>query len=374
MNNQSNRLISLDMFRGFTIALMILVNNPGSWSYVYSPLKHAKWHGWTPTDLVFPFFLFIVGVAISLSFSKRINRGDAKSQLSIKVIRRTLIIFAIGIFLSLFPFFNLSNLRIPGVLQRIAVCYFFASLIFLYANKKTQVGWTVFLLAIYWFLIKIIPVPGFGSGVLEPEGNLCWYIDSNLLAGFTWTYAPVPGFDPEGILSTIPAVATVMFGIFTGDWIRTPKESYEKVAGLFVAGNILLVLGIIMNIWLPINKNLWTSTYSVFMAGMALNFLGMCYWIIDIKGYQSWTKPFVVFGSNALAVFALSALIAKITIYTKWDLVDGSTISLKTFLYENLFRSWAGDYFGSLLYPITWIFIYLGLMWILYRRKIFIKI
>ena len=176
-------------------------------------------------------------------------------------------------------------MRIPGVLQRIAVCYFFASLIFLYANKKTQVGWTVFLLAIYWFLIKIIPVPGFGSGVLEPEGNLCWYIDSNLLAGFTWTYAPVPGFDPEGILSTIPAVATVMFGIFTGDWIRTPKESYEKVAGLFVAGNILLVLGIIMNIWLPINKNLWTSTYSVFMAGMAPNFLGMWYWIIDIKGY-----------------------------------------------------------------------------------------
>ena len=361
MEPQSNRLISLDMFRGFTIALMILVNNPGSWSHVYAPLLHAKWHGWTPTDLVFPFFLFIVGVAISLSLTKRIERGDEKSQLMIKIIRRTLIIFAIGLFLSLFPFFNFSKLRIPGVLQRIAICYFFASLIFIYANKKMQVFWTVFLLAIYWILIKTIPVPGFGAGVLEPEGNLCWFIDSHLLAGFTWTYAPVPGFDPEGIFSTIPAIATVMFGIFTGDWIRSSKEQYEKLAGLFVAGNILLLFGVVMDVWLPINKNLWTSTYSVFMAGMALNFLGMCYWIIDIKGYQSWTKPFVVFGSNALAVFALSALVAKITIYTKWEIADGSVISLKSFLYQNLFHSWAGDYFSSFLYPIMWLLIYLGL-------------
>jgi len=374
MDNQSNRLISLDMFRGFTIALMILVNNPGSWSYVYAPLRHAKWHGWTPTDLVFPFFLFIVGVAISLSFSKRIEQGDAKSQLLIKVIRRTLIIFAIGLFLSLFPFFDFSKLRIPGVLQRIGVCYFFASLIFLYVNKKYQVGWTIFLLVIYWILMKTIPVPGFGAGVLEPEGNLCWYIDSNLLAGYTWRGAPVPGFDPEGIFSTIPAIATVLFGIFTGDWIRTNKEPYEKVAGLFVAGNILLVIGVIMDVWLPINKGLWTSSYAVFMAGMAMNFLAACYWIIDIKGYQSWTKPFVIFGSNAITVYALSALVARITIYVKWTQSDGSRISLKTFLYENLFHSWAGDYFASLLYPIFWILIYLGLMWILYRKKIFIKI
>ncbi|MBC8183817.1 DUF1624 domain-containing protein [candidate division KSB1 bacterium] len=374
MDNQSNRLISLDMFRGFTIALMILVNNPGSWSYVYAPLRHAEWHGWTPTDLVFPFFLFIVGVALSLSFSKRIEQGDKESQLLIKVIRRTLIIFAIGLFLSLFPFFNFAKLRIPGVLQRIAVCYFFASTIFLYANKKLQVAWTIFLLVIYWILMKTIPVPEFGAGVMEPEGNLCWFIDSTLLAGFTWSGAPVPGFDPEGIFSTIPAIATVMFGVFTGDWIRSNKGHYEKVAGLFVAGNILLVLGVIMDVWLPINKGLWTSSYSVFMAGMAINFLAVCYWIIDIKGYQNWTKPFVVFGSNAITVYALSALVARITIYTKWTQEDGLKISLKTFLYENLFHSWAGDYFASLLYPVTWILIYLGLMWILYRKKIFIKI
>jgi len=158
------------------------------------------------------------------------------------------------------------------------------------------------------------------------------------------------------------------------DWLRTNKEPYEKVVGLFVAGNILLVLGVIMDVWLPINKGLWTSSYSVFMAGMAINFLAMCYWIIDLKGYQNWTKPFVVFGSNALAVYALSALVARITIYTKWTQADGVKISLKTFLYENIFHSWAGDYFASLLYPVTWILIYLGLMWILYRKRIFIKI
>ncbi len=374
MSNQSGRLLSLDMFRGFTIALMILVNNPGSWSYVYPPLLHAKWHGWTPTDLVFPFFLFIVGVAMSFSFSRRLERGDSLSQLFSKVIRRTLIIFAIGLFLNLFPFFNFGEMRIPGVLQRIAICYFFASTIVLLSGKKWQIGWTVFLLAIYWILIKIIPVPGYGAGVLEPKGNLCWYIDSHLLAGHTWRGAPVSGFDPEGIFSTIPAIATVMFGVFTGDWLRSDRDKYEKVSGLFVAGNIGLVLGIIMNIWLPINKNLWTSSYSVFMAGMAAIFLAMSYWIVDIKGFKSWTKPFVVFGSNAIVVYALSGIIGRITIYTKWTQPDGTTISLKTWIYENLFHSWAGNHFSSLLYPIMWNLILLGLMWILYRKKIFIKV
>lgn len=374
MNSQSNRLISLDMFRGFTIALMILVNNPGSWSYVFPALRHAEWNGWTPTDLVFPFFLFIVGVAISFSFTKRIERGDSHKQLFLKVIKRTIIIFAIGLFLGLFPFFNFANMRIPGVLQRIAICYFFASIIVLYSKKYSQIGWTVFLLAIYWILIKLIPVPGFGAGVLEPTGNFCWYIDSHLLTGHTWSGSPAPGFDPEGIFSTLPAIATVMFGVFAGDWLRSSQDAYEKAAGLFVAGNVGLVLGVIMNIWLPINKNLWTSSYSVFMAGMALNFLAMCYWLIDIKGYQKWVKPFIVFGSNAIVVYALSGIIARITIYTKWLQPDGTQISLKTFLYENLFRSWAGDYMGSLLYPIVFNLIFLGLMWILYGKKIFMKI
>jgi predicted acyltransferase len=375
MDKLSGRLISLDVFRGITIAGMILVNNPGTWSKVYPPLLHAPWNGWTPTDFIFPFFLFIVGVAMSLSFSKRIERGDSKSQLYAKIVRRTLIIFAIGFFLNLFPFFNFKEVRIPGVLQRIALCYFFASVIMVEFNKKWQIGWVVFLLGIYWILVKLVPVPGYGAGVLEPKGSLCWYIDSNLLAGHTWNGAPAPGFDPEGILSTLPAIVTVLFGVFAGDWIRSPREQYEKVSGLFVFGILGLVIAEVLKGWLPINKNLWTSTYSIFMAGMALIFLAMCYWFIDIKGYKKWGKPFIVFGSNAILVFSLSSLIAKITFTVKWTQPNGKEISLKSFLYNNLFTSWTGNNeFSSLLYPIALLLFWLGIMWILYRKNIFVKI
>lgn len=376
MEKLSDRLISLDVFRGITIAGMILVNNPGNWSKVYTPLLHAPWHGWTPTDFIFPFFLFIVGVAMSLSLTKRIERGDSRWQLYSKIIRRTLIIFAIGFFLNLFPFFDFKTVRIPGVLQRIAVCYFFAAVIMVESNKKWQIAWTIFLLVSYWILIKLVPVPGFGAGVLEPKGNLCWYIDSHLFAGHTWKGAPVPGFDPEGLLSTLPAIATVMLGVFTGDWLRTKRSHYEKVTELFAFGVLGLLVGIILDAWLPINKNLWTSSYTIFMAGMALIFLAMCYWLIDIHGYRKWAKPFIVFGSNAILVFSLTTLLAKITITVKWAQPDGSELMLKNWLYQNLFVSWLGDtYFASLMYPLVfYLLIWLGIMWILYRKNIFVKI
>lgn len=373
MEKPSQRLISLDVFRGMTIMGMILVNNPGSWSYIYKPLGHAPWHGWTPTDLIFPFFLFIVGVAMSFSLSKRVERGDLKGQLYIKIIRRTVILFAIGIFLSLFPFFRLSEMRIPGVLQRIALCYFFASAIILHCNKKFQVVWTVFSLVFYWLLIKWVPVPGYGAGVLTPEGNLCRYIDRLLLAGHTWKGAPVPGFDPEGLLSTLPAIATTLFGVFTGDWLRTSRQPLEKVCGLFVFGNFALVLGSIMDIWLPINKNLWTSSYTIFMAGMALIFLAMCYWLIDIKGYRRWAKPFIVFGSNAILVFALSGMVARLLIAIKVT-QGGERIALKSFIYQNGFVPWAGNLNGSLFFAIAYILFWLGIMYLLYRKKVYVKI
>ena len=281
--HSKKRLISLDAFRGITIIMMILVNNPGSWAHVYKPLRHASWHGWTPTDFIFPFFLFIVGVAISLVFSKRLDSGVSKQALLGKIFTRSLIIFAVGIFLNLFPYFRVSSLRIMGVLQRIALCYLMAGLIVLYFPKRVQWGITVFLLAAYWIVMKIVPVPGFGAGVLEPEGNLCWYIDKTLLNGHTWKGAPVPGFDPEGLLSTFPAVATTMLGVFTGDWIRTDRSHIEKAGALFFTANIALVSGVIMDLWFPINKNLWTSSYVVFMAGMAL---GSFYFgrLIDRRG------------------------------------------------------------------------------------------
>lgn len=374
MEEKAKRMVSLDVFRGVTIMGMILVNNPGSWSHIYKPLGHAPWHGWTPTDFIFPFFLFIVGVAMSLSFSKRLERGDTRAQLMVKVVRRTLILFAIGIFLNLFPYFKFSDVRILGVLQRIALCYFFSSLIILFFNQRLQIGWTIFLLVLYALLIKLIPVPGYGAGVLEPKGNLCWYIDSRLLAGHTWRGAPVPGFDPEGLLSTIPAIATTMLGFFTGNWMRSSREPLEKACGLFVYGNLGIVLGVILGIWLPINKNLWTSSYTVFMAGMALLFLGMCYWLVDIKGFQKWTKPFVIFGANAILVFSLSSMVARLLIAFNVTPADGPSMTVKTWIYKTVFVSWAGDLNGSLFFAITYILIWLALMSILYRKKWFVKI
>ena len=309
MNKPTQRLVSLDAFRGATIAGMILVNDPGDWGNVYPQLRHAAWHGWTFTDWIFPFFLLIVGVAMTFSFARRVEEGADRMKLMGHVFRRSLIIFALGLFLAGFPFgllfghsFSLANLRIPGVLQRIAVCYLASSAIFLTTHVRGQVAWIVGLLAGYWAMIMLIPVPGYGAGFLEPTGNLCWYIDSNLLAGHTWSGAPAPGFDPEGILSTLPAIATTLFGVLTGHWLRSERSKEEKTAWMFVSGNLLLLAGAILDMWLPINKNLWTSSYSVFMAGWALVCLAMFYWLIDVKGYTKWSKPFVIYGMNAITV------------------------------------------------------------------------
>src|SRR5918992_3136911 len=222
----ARRLISLDVFRGITIAGMVLVNNPGTWEHVYEPLQHAGWHGWTPTDLVFPFFLFIVGVAIPLAFAKRLESGGSKRDVYIKIIKRTLIIFAIGLFLNGFPYFGLAEYRIPGVLQRIAVCYFFASIIFLNAKVRTQIAITIGLLLVYWFMLKFIPAPGYAAGDLTKEGSLPSYIDRVVFGKHVWSQARV--YDPEGLLSTIPALATTMIGVFTGQWLRTEKTRIDK--------------------------------------------------------------------------------------------------------------------------------------------------
>jgi predicted acyltransferase len=216
-------------------------------------------------------------------------------------------------------------------------------------------------------------VPGYGAGVLEPQGNLCWYIDSRLLAGHTWRGAPVPGFDPEGLLSTFPAVATTLLGMFTGDWLRTSRTEVEKCCTLFAFGTVAIVLGLVWNIWFPINKSLWTSSYVLFMAGMALHFLGMCVWLVDIRGLRRWGKPFVVFGSNAIVVFALSSLLADV-LSTVHILRAGQSITLKSFFYQALFASWAGPLNGSLLYAIAYILFWLGCMVILFRKRVFIKV
>ena len=376
------RMLSLDAFRGITIAGMILVNNPGTWGSIYSPLEHADWHGWTPTDLVFPFFLFIVGVSITLALGRRAESGGSKRDLYTKIVRRTVIIFGLGLFLAAFPFYNfttntflnLSTLRIPGVLQRIAVCYLFASVIFLNTDWRKQLYIAAGLLLAYWALMTLVPVPGFGAGAIgSKEGNLAAYVDRTIIGvGHIWRQAKV--YDPEGILSTLPAIATTLCGILTGHLLRSRRSSMEKAAAMFVAGAACVVAGWVWNYWFPVNKALWTSSYVLLTAGMALQLLACCYWLIDIKGYRRWSLPFVIFGTNALAVFFLTGLFAKLLGIVKLHGADGKSVALQTVIFKNLFAPWASPVNASLAFALCFVLLWLGLMAILYRRGIYIKV
>jgi len=366
------RLVSLDVFRGITIAGMTLVNNPGSWEHIYWPLEHAQWEGWTPTDLVFPFFLFIVGVSISLALGNRIERGSNKRDLYLKILKRSIIIFAIGLFLNGFPYFNLSELRIPGVLQRIAVCYFFASIIFLNTKVTAQIIISFVLLIIYWLLLTYVPAPGFAAGDLTKEGSLPSFVDRMVFGDHVWAQAKV--YDPEGLLSTIPAVVTTLIGVLTGQLLRTNKSTYQKAAGMFVAGMICIVIGWAWNPFFPINKALWTSSYTFFTGGLALQFLGFCYWLTDIKGYRRWAKPFEIFGLNAIALYVGSGIMADLLGLIKVSAADGTKVPTQSWIYENWFASWASPVNASLAYAIAFVLVWLFLMWILYRAKVIIRI
>lgn len=367
---ETGRLVSLDVFRGLTIAGMILVNNPGTWGAIYSPLEHAAWHGWTPTDFVFPFFLFIVGVSITLALARRAESGGGQRDLYVKLIRRTVIIFALGLFLGGFPSFDLSTIRIPGVLQRIAVCYLISSLIFLKTGWRTQAAVAAALLLLYWMLMATASAPGFAAGDLSMEGSLASYVDRTLLAGHTWK----PLYDPEGILSTIPAIATTLCGVLTGHLLRSRRTPFEMVAAMFVAGAGGVVLGWVWHHWFPINKALWTSSFVVFTAGMALQLLALCYWLVDIKGYKRWATPFRIFGTNALALYFLAELFSHLISIINFARADGTRADLKSLIFDNLFAPWASPECASLMFALCTVLLWLGVMTILYRRRIFIKV
>lgn len=368
----STRLVSLDVFRGLTIAGMVLVNNPGTWSSIYWPLEHAEWNGWTPTDLIFPFFVFIVGVAIPLALARRLEAGGSKRDLYLKIVRRSLIIFGLGLFLAGFPYFRLGTIRIPGVLARLAVCYLFASVIYLKTKPRTQAIIVIVLLILYCLVMTHFAAPGFPAGDLSKEGSLASFIDRKVFGPHIWSQGKV--YDPEGILSTVPAICTALFGVLTGQWLRTNKTDYEKVAGLFVAGMCCVIIGWAWNPFFPINKGLWTSSYVFFTAGMALQVLGFCYWLVDIKRVRAWATPFVVFGVNAIALFVGTALMARLLGLIDIKRADGSTLSLQDWIFRQAFLSWASPINASLAFAITFVLLWLALMWILYRRGILIRI
>src|SRR5438309_2823075 len=378
------RLLFLDVFRGLTVAGMVLVNNPGSWAHIYWPLEHAEWNGWTPTDLIFPFFLFIVGVAIPLAFGKRIEREDSRRALFFKVLYRSAIIFLLGEFLAGFPYFQLSTIRIPGVLQRIAVCYFFASLIFLKTSPRTQAIIAVALLIVYWRVMKHFPAPGYYAGDWSKEGSLASYIDRRIFGPHIWKQGIV--YDPEGLLSTMGALATTLFGVLTGNYLRDKTRTpIERVAHMSLAGLGCVIVGWIWNAWFPINKSLWTSSYVFFTAGLALQFLALCYWLIDIKGYKRWTKPFVIFGVNAIVLFVGTGVMARLLgmtsgfmgrfetfIHVTKD--DGSAMALQSWIYNHAYASWLSPNNASLGFAICFILLWLFLMWLLFRKNVIIKI
>ena len=380
MPHPQQRLLSLDFFRGLTVATMILANNPGSWRHIYPPLKHAEWHGCTPTDLVFPFFLFIMGVSMVFSIGNKKDLADTHRQLILKSFKRMLILFCLGIFLALYPkiFINpieaFKTVRIPGVLQRTAIVYFISTIVFLKFTPRSILNIMLGLLVIYWVLMTFVPVPGIGYANLGKETNLGAWIDHSLLTeDHLWKAART--WDPEGILGTVPAVATGLLGVLAGILLRRKNQSdAEKTSWLFSAGTLAVIAGLIWSLNFPINKSLWTSSFVLYTGGLASIVLALCYWIIDVRVYNKFTKPVVIYGANAITVFFISGLLSRTLNLIKVTLTDDSTISINNYLYRTLFIPYLSPYNASLAWAIMWLLFWMCILWIMYNRKIFIKI
>ena len=450
--NPSRRLASLDALRGLTIAAMLLVNNPGSWSHIYWPLEHAAWNGWTFTDLVFPFFLFMVGVAMMFSFPKRLARGDSRRKLMGHVVQRALALMllgwwgaswsrvfwtnqegevwsvvlrlgfvagfvgavvllagtqrkkewgaVLGMGLVLFVvgamgtgsedslLTRLAGLRIPGVLVRIAWCYLLASALWFWMpSRRAMLGWIAGLLGFYFVFMLAVPIPGFGmpnlslgfptadAPVDQLFSNWAFWIDYHILGEHTWSVrqlrdasgALIWSFDPEGIISTIPATCSVLLGILTGQWLtREDRDDQQKLNGLFVAAGWLMLLGLIVSIWMPIHKRIWTSSYTIFTAGMALATLGILYHAIDMRGWTKWAYPMVAYGRNAIFSFVASGMMA-----TAMVLIDVGDGSLKGWLYEAMPGS---PQMASFLFGISFVAFWALIAWGLDRRKWYFKV
>jgi predicted acyltransferase len=366
-----DRLVALDAFRGITIAAMILVNSPGGTRHAYPWLQHARWNGWRPADLIFPAFLVIAGVAIPLSFSRQAELGADRRALRAKILTRARIIFGLGLLLNALPYFDWNVLRIPGVLQRIALCYLAAALLCLYTSIRTQALTAAGLLLVYWALLTLVPVPGHGAGVLSAGADLGSYIDRALMGG----HLGHNEWDPEGLLGIVPAIATTLAGVLAGHWLRAAPTARRCLWGLAVGGLLGLAVGELWSVWLPINKSLWTSSYAVFSAGAALTGFAVCYWLIDIRGYRRWAQPFVIYGTNAILAYGLSSLVTKLLALIHVEGDSGKPVTLQLFLFDRLFLPLASSVsMASLLYAVSYTLLWLVVMAALYRRAIFVKI
>jgi predicted acyltransferase len=365
------RLVSLDAFRGAVMAFMILVNTPGDGRHVYWPLEHAEWHGWTPTDVVFPSFLWIVGLALTLSLGKRLAHGDSRADLFRKAARRAAILFLLGVLIYVYPQFNLSTERILGVLQRIAISYLAAAAIFLTTKLRGQIVWIVSIMAVYWLLMAFVPVPGYGSGRLDVEGNFAHYIDRIVLGSHNYQWTKT--YDPEGIVSTLPAIATCLLGLIAGHIVGLPRSLGERCLRLLGLGAVLLAAGLICNTWLPINKKLWTDSFTLFMAGLDFLMFAGFLWLVDGRGWKRAVKPLVIMGSNAIVIYLASEFLDEALSWVRWTGAGGG-ITLRSWIYHHLFAGLGGPYQASLYFAIAYVLVLYLFAWGLYRRGWFVRV
>ena len=391
------RLLALDVFRGATVAGMLLVNDPGTWSAIYAPLEHAPWHGWTPTDLIFPFFLFIVGITTHLSLGTRKQSGADQHALVKKIIRRGLLIVLFGLLFNAFPFFwwgkiadnpdptfldrviyRAAHLRYAGVLQRIGVVYMCAALISIRVSRKQLIGIIAGILIGYWVIMTLVPVPGtgtIGAFVLDQPSNTLAAWSDRVILGSNHIWASSKTWDPEGPLSTIPAIATALLGILAGQWItQKQRPLIERVAGLYGIGCVGMVVAEFWHWVFPINKNLWTSSYVLFCAGFACVALATCLWLIDVQGWKGWTKPFAIYGLNPLVAFLGSGLMARAIGSLIKVNYEGKPVAFQQWSYKVAFEPFFADKFASLLWALCFVAFWYGVLWILYKRNIVLKV
>ena len=378
-----NCLLSLDVFRGLIIAAMILVTDPGTYDAVYPPLLHAAWVGATPTDIIFPSFLVMVGMAMTLSFAARLERGATRAQLLFHTLRRSALLVLVGLFLNAFPDFAFHTLRLPGILQRIALCYLAAALLYLVAGRARRPTFLaaafVGLLAVYWALLKLYPVPGFGPGGLDSYTNVGAYVDRRVFSvAHLWPYGTTPGhgvtFDPEGIVSTLGALATTLLGVLAGDWLRTPHTRERKAAELGGVSLLLVCAGLALSPWMPLIKKIWTPTFALVSGGVALLLFAVLYYVLDIRRWRAGTAVFRIFGTNAIFAFALSTVITTLAARRYLHVASAGNTSLHLWAYRHVFAPVMPSQLASLAYAVTIVLFNLALVYPLYRRRIFLRL
>ncbi len=374
----SERLVSLDIFRGLMVAGMILVDNPGSDEKAHWAIKHAEWNGWTTADFIFPSFLFLVGVSMVYSFAARLGRGESRPQVLLHAFKRSLILIAVGLFVNASPIIgrDVHSWRFEGVTQRIALCYFVAAILVLWSDYRGQLVAIAFLLLGYWALLRFVPVPGFGAPghdipFMDQNKNIVAWLDRKLFMGHLFEGTR----DPEGIISTIPAIATTLIGVLTGHWLRSNRARGTIVIRMLLFGILGLIAGEVSNVWFPINKNLWTSSFVLFTGGFALVFLALLYWVLEIKRWRgAWTMPILVFGMNAIAGFVADSLVYGPGYSFTVKGADGTPVMWHDAAQARLVSLGANPSNASLLYSIAALLFCWALLWLLWRKRIFLKV